>query len=121
MPEIPITLSNPETIPQGTYVHIQQKGPGGFVTNYDGFFKSINSSFHRGEMKQKIFLYKDDINTTTSFILDPSQDIASYYSDSDGNFAKPLKYGLDGKGMTLRRWGGKTRTKKQKRRRTKRR
>ena len=95
MPEIPITLSNPETIPQGTYVHIQQKGPGGFVTNYDGFFKSINSSFHRGEMKQKIFLYKDDINTTTSFILDPSQDIASYYSDSDGNFAKPLKYGLD--------------------------
>jgi hypothetical protein len=121
MPEIPINLSNPETIEQGTYIHIQQTGLGGYITNYDGFFKSINSFFHRGEMKQKIFLYKDDATKTTSFILNPSQDKATYYSDSDGNFAKPLQYGLDGKGITLRGWGGKTRKKKQKRRRTKRR
>uniref|UniRef100_A0A6C0B615 Uncharacterized protein n=1 Tax=viral metagenome TaxID=1070528 RepID=A0A6C0B615_9ZZZZ len=121
MPEISIDLSNPETIPQGAYVHIQQTGLGGYITNYDGFFKNINSSFHRGKMKQKIFLYKDNPDNTTSFILDPAQDTATYYSDSDGNFAKPLQYGLDGKGITLRGWGGKTRTKKQKRRRTKRR
>jgi hypothetical protein len=121
MPEISIDLSNPKTIPQGAYVHIQQTGLGGYITNYDGFFKSINQIIHKYALKQKIFLYKDDINTTTSFILDPSQDKATYYSDKDGNFAKPLQYGLDGKGITLRGWGGKTRTKKQKRRRTKRR
>ena len=108
------------TLPQGTYVVIEEYDRGGIIEKkYDGYY---NSNRMLDSLKNKIILYRTRDNDGTpmggrSYVLDPNKrypDKAYYFN---GSFPPPLTYGLEGNGT---RSGG-TRSKKRRRRRTKRR